>query len=110
MTKPSQGVPAPLQPPPAVYDTADIITTLFGIARQHMSREELAWLADVGEYAETALQNLATVAEIFGRYIDESNERALPDKRLLYGAFFSLSESMKGIRALMNIGAAAKEM
>jgi hypothetical protein len=73
-----------------------------------MSRDELAWLADVGEYAEIALQNLAAVAEIFGRYVNESDEYGPPDKRLLYGAFFSLSESMKGIRTLMNVGAAAK--
>jgi hypothetical protein len=89
-------------------DLGNVITTLFDIARQHVSREELAWLADVGEYAETALQNLATVAEIFGRYVSESNQCALPDKRLLCGAFFSLSESMKGICALMDVGAAAK--
>jgi hypothetical protein len=89
-------------------DLGNVITTLFDIARQHMSRDELAWLADVGEYAEIALQNLATVAEIFGRYVNESDECAPPDKRLLYGAVFSLSESMKGIRALINVGAAAK--
>jgi hypothetical protein len=103
---PDTFAPEPIQ---ESCDLGSVITTLFDIARHHMSREELAWLADVGEYADIALQNLATVAEIFGRYISESNQYALPDKRLLYGAFFSLSESMKGICALMNVGTAMKE-
>jgi hypothetical protein len=96
--------------PDAIQETRDlgsIITTLFGIARQHMNREELAQLREAGEHAETALQNLEFIARVIGIYLESGGHSG---KRFpVSDLFFFLSDEMRAIRALMSVGAAAKE-
>ena len=87
-------------------DIGNIVTTLFGIARQHMRRDELAWLGKAGEQAEIALQNLGGIASVIGFYLEgrEHSGREIPVSDL----FFFLSDEMRAIRALLRVGAAAK--
>ena len=90
----------------APCDIGNIVTTLFGIARQHMRRDELAWLSKADEQAETALQNLGAIASIIGLHLEggvhSGSECPVPD------LFFFLSDEMRAIRALLRVGAAAK--
>ena len=105
MTTPSPDALAPdaTQDP---CDIGNIVTTLYGIARQHMHRDELAWLSKAGEQADTALQNLGAIASIIGFHLEgrahSGSECPVPD------LFFFLSDEMRAIRALLRIGAAAK--
>jgi hypothetical protein len=105
MTTPSPDAFAPesLQDP---CDIGNIVATLFGIARQHMRRDELAWLSKADEQAEIALQNLGAIASIIGFHLEGGahggSECPVPD------LFFFLSDEMRAIRALLRVGAAAK--
>jgi hypothetical protein len=100
---PDTFAPEPMQ---ETCDPGSVINTLFGIARQHMSRDELAQLSEAGEHAETALQNLEAIASVIGIYLEGGGHSG---KRFpVSDLFFFLSDEMRVIRALMNVGAAAK--